>query len=71
MTSHGLVTVSPRDDLQKALMLLGEGQFHQLPVVEDSHLVGMLTRADIIRYLQVREELGVRASARTKEQRQS
>lgn len=58
MTSQGLVTVAPGDSMQEALGRLAEGDFDQLPVVVDGRLVGLLGRADIIRYLRVREELG-------------
>ena len=37
-----------------ALRLLGEGQFHQLPVVDVAgQLIGLLSYADVIRYLQL------------------
>jgi CBS domain-containing protein len=36
---------------------------HQLPVVEDGRLLGLLTRADVLRYLQLRHELGMHDEA--------
>jgi Zn-dependent protease/CBS domain-containing protein len=54
-----LVTISPADSLTVALERLGEGEFEQLPVVEGRTLVGMLTRADIMRQLQLREALSL------------
>ena len=48
-----------RADVGDALRRLAEEDLHQLPVVEDGRLVGMLTRADILRFLQVREDLGM------------
>jgi Zn-dependent protease/CBS domain-containing protein len=55
----GLVTVTPHDTVNRALELFGEGDHEQLPVVEDGSLVGMLTRADVIRQLQLREALDI------------
>jgi CBS-domain-containing membrane protein len=38
--------------------LLGDGEFDQLPVVDQAgQLVGLLTRARLLRWLQIREEL--------------
>ncbi|HEX5504205.1 MAG TPA: site-2 protease family protein [Thermomicrobiales bacterium] len=52
--AESLQTVRPTDDLTVALNLLGRGQFHQLPVLDAAgQLVGLLSRADIIRYLQL------------------
>jgi Zn-dependent protease/CBS domain-containing protein len=53
-----LRTVRPQDGLDRAMQLLGEGDFDQLPVVDTSgHLVGLLTRARLLRSLQIRDEL--------------
>lgn len=54
-----LVTVSPASSLAAALEALGRGDYEQVPVVENGHLVGMLTRADVLRQFQLRETLGV------------
>jgi Zn-dependent protease/CBS domain-containing protein len=55
----GLVTVTPASSLAAALEALGRGDYEQVPVVEDGRLVGMLTRADVLRQLQLREALGL------------
>ena len=56
-----LRVVGPQDNLIKAMQFLGEGDFDQLPVVDQSgQLVGMLTRAQLVRWLQIREELKLR-----------
>lgn len=55
----GLLTVTPDDNLSRALELFGEGDHEQLPVVDDGRLVGMLTRADVIRQIQLREALDI------------
>ncbi|HEX2142261.1 MAG TPA: site-2 protease family protein [Candidatus Limnocylindria bacterium] len=52
-----LRTVGPTTSLTDALRALGEGDYDQLPVVEDGTLLGMLSRADVIRQLQLREAL--------------
>lgn len=53
--SDGLITVAPDDSLMQALEALGKGDFEQVPVVERGRLLGLLTRADIVRAIQVRE----------------
>lgn len=60
MTPTPLKTVSPNDDLNSALQLLVDGAFNQLPVVREGHLVGMLSRSDLLRFLQLRDELDLR-----------
>lgn len=56
---NGLRTVAPDDSVSRALEQLGEGDHEQLPVVEEGMLVGVLTRADVIRQLQLREALDI------------
>lgn len=55
----GLVTARPDETLSEAIERLTEGDLEQLPVVEGDRLVGMLTRADVMRQLQLRETLNV------------
>jgi Zn-dependent protease/CBS domain-containing protein len=53
-----LRTVRPQDGLDRAMELLGAGQFDQLPVVDPAgRLVGLLTRARLLHWLQIRDEL--------------
>ncbi|MDI3338921.1 MAG: site-2 protease family protein [Sphaerobacter sp.] len=52
-----LVTLAPDSPLDQALQALAEHDIHQIPVVEGTILVGLLTRSAVIRYLQLREEL--------------
>jgi Zn-dependent protease len=61
MTQAPLKTVGPDTDLSAALELLVGGSFHQLPVVIAGQVVGLLDRAHLLRSLQVRDELGLRA----------
>ena len=60
-----LQLVRDTDELTTALALLGAGEFDQLPVVDASgRLVGLLTRADVIRYLQLQPLIAQRGGAR-------
>jgi CBS-domain-containing membrane protein len=52
-----LVTVSSSTPLQAAIDALGSGDYEQVPVVDGGQLVGLLTRADVLRELQIREAL--------------
>jgi Zn-dependent protease len=45
--------VSPNDEAAAALRLMSEGQLPQLPVAEDGHLVGAVTREDVERGLKL------------------
>ena len=55
----GVVTIQPATPLHRAAQLLAEHEFEQLPVVADGRLVGVLTRADVLRQLQLREALDI------------
>jgi len=59
MTRAPLVTVAPGEDLGVAIGRMAQRGVHQLPVVEDGSLLGLLTRADVMRYLHLRHELGI------------
>ena len=52
-----LVTATPRSPLQPVLQAMAERDIHQVPVIEDGRLVGVLTRNQVIQYLQLRSEL--------------
>ncbi len=60
MTPQPLKTITPGDDMKTAVRLMAENGLNQLPVVVEDRLVGMLNRADIIRYVQVHHELSKR-----------
>jgi CBS domain-containing protein len=49
VASSDLATVSPDEDLDRALQLLAERQVRRLPVVEGETLVGVVAQADIAR----------------------
>ena len=57
MTRAPLKTVSPDAVLSDALKLLVESSLNQLPVVDNGRVVGLLSRADVLRFLQLRDEL--------------
>ena len=49
VATSDLTTVSPDEDLDRALKLLAERQVRRLPVVEGERLVGIVAQADIAR----------------------
>ena len=59
MTRKPLYTVSTDDDLTSAFRLLAQHGLNQVLVLHDGQLVGLLSRADIIRHLQLGQELGL------------
>jgi Zn-dependent protease/CBS domain-containing protein len=50
-------TATPEQPLQDVLEMMSTQNINQVPVVEDGHLVGLLSRESILRYLQVRQSL--------------
>jgi CBS domain-containing protein len=50
VASSDLTTVSPDDELDRALQLLAERRVRRLPVVEDERLVGIVAQADVARH---------------------
>jgi Zn-dependent protease len=54
-----LATVSPSDPALIALQRMQSGDYNQLPVLEGGRMVGLLTRGDVLRFLQLRESLHV------------
>ena len=54
-----LDVISPERSLDEALQIMGKHNVHQLPVMEGGTLAGFVTRADILRTVQLRVELGV------------
>ena len=52
-----LRTVTSGDDLRSAIGLLADNRYHQLPVVDQHRLVGMLNRDHVMQYLQTRQRL--------------
>jgi CBS domain-containing protein len=54
-----LAFISPEASLDDALQLMGRRGINQLPVTEGGTLLGFVTRAEIMRTVQLRVELGV------------
>jgi Zn-dependent protease/CBS domain-containing protein len=52
---HG---VDAHDDIEAALEIMARENVNQLPVMEFGRFVGFVTRADVLRLMQVRSELG-------------
>jgi len=53
-----LITAKPEDDLERILRLMATHEIHQIPIVDDGRLLGLLTRNALLRFLQLRQELG-------------
>lgn len=57
-----LHTVAPTDAITLVLRLMAQHDINQLPVVDRRELVGMLDRADVMRFIQLHRDLDERAS---------
>jgi Zn-dependent protease/CBS domain-containing protein len=53
-----LFQVDVRQDVTEALEIMARENVHQLPVIEDGLFVGFITRADVLRLMQLRSEIG-------------
>ena len=53
-----ITTVEPHTPAVDVLLLLGERQLNQVPVLEDGRMVGLVTRREILERLQLAETLG-------------
>jgi Zn-dependent protease/predicted transcriptional regulator len=54
---EGMQTVPPDAPLGDALQVMARENINQLPVMSNSHLEGVLSRAEVLNYLQTRAEL--------------
>jgi len=61
MTREPLHRVRPEDDLNTVMQLLARHDVNQVLVMDDTRCAGIVTRADILNYLQLSQELGPRA----------
>ncbi|MPZ13109.1 MAG: CBS domain-containing protein [Chloroflexi bacterium] len=59
MTRAPLKTVSPGTGMQRAINLLADGGLNQLPVTEGERLVGLLSRSEVVGFLELRGQLGL------------
>lgn len=57
-----LHTVTPSESLTDVLRVMAEHDVNQLPVVQGRELTGMLDRGDVMRFIQVRRDLGEQAT---------
>src|SRR5580700_9689789 len=57
-TLDELHTVAPTTPVMEALETMGRDDVNQLPVVSGNHLDGIITRANVLHFLQTRTELG-------------
>jgi Zn-dependent protease/predicted transcriptional regulator len=57
-TLDELHTVAPTTPVMEALETMGRDDVNQLPVVSGNHLDGIITRANVLHFLQTRAELG-------------
>jgi CBS domain-containing protein len=57
MTPVPLKTVPVEADLAAALQLMVDGTLNQVPVIQAGRVVGLLRRADMLRFRQLRDEL--------------
>jgi CBS domain-containing protein len=52
--TRNIVTIHPEDELKKVVQLLSKHHFKKLPVVDDENrVVGVLSRGDVIRKIQM------------------
>jgi len=53
-----LKCIDPDTELWAALQKMDRDGVNQLPVIRDQHVVGMLSREDVITFLRTLQELG-------------
>ena len=58
-----LECIEPDAELWAALQKMDRDGANQLPITRDKHVVGMLTREDVITFLRTLQELGTDARA--------
>jgi CBS domain-containing protein len=58
-----LEKVSPGDDASVALNKLTSKNIHQVPVVQENKVLGILRRNDILNYLQLHADVGAKSGA--------
>ena len=54
-----LRTVSSQEDARQILQLMGEADVNQVPVVDGRRLLGIVSRGDIVRLIQVRRAMAI------------
>lgn len=56
--ANNLATISPSDSIEDALRLLAGRDVNQLPVLRGRDFLGVITRADILTFIKVRQDVG-------------
>jgi len=64
MTSSPLYTVVPEDNLNTAMQFIAQHDVNQVLIKENDKCAGILSRADIIRFIQMSHELGIPRAAK-------
>ena len=64
-----VITVAPETGVIAALRLMQQHDIHQLPVLEHDRVVGMVTRGDVLRRIEVRSIFGERGERRPERDR--
>ncbi|UCG54972.1 MAG: site-2 protease family protein [Dehalococcoidia bacterium] len=60
MTSlEELKQVNPNEDLARVMKMLTEEEINQLPVVEDGKVIGMISRENMLAFINLRDKLGM------------
>jgi len=54
-----LFRAGPDEDLLTLLQRMDEADVNQVPVMDNGHLLGVITREHLLRYMRLRSELGV------------
>jgi Zn-dependent protease/CBS domain-containing protein len=67
MTREPLYSVTPEDDLNAAMKLITQHDLNQVLVLSQGQCAGLLSRADIIRYLQLSQELRMKSGLKSKQ----
>lgn len=57
MTRAPLTTLAPSAEVSGAIGLMAQKGLHQLPVVEDGRVLGMLNRDHVLRWIHLKHEL--------------
>ena len=71
MTREPLHAVKPEDDLNTALKVIAQYDLNQVPVLNQGKLVGILSRANVINFLQLKHELGMKRGRGAKQGKDS
>ena len=54
LPTKDIVTVSPDTTIMEALRLMGQNDIHQIPVLSDDRMVGLLSRGDVLQQIETR-----------------